>query len=108
MSGTQATEVITDTGGRQIEVRRLNRRDAMSYMRRWGTACNIETWLGNAMLAAMVRGIDGVPIPSPYTPDQVEILVERLDTAGLDAVGAWLMEKTAERDMTAEREAAKN
>lgn len=107
MSATQASEVITDARGRQIEVRRVGRRDSMRLMRAWGTACNVQVWLGQALLASCAKSVDGVPLPSPGTADQAEMLVERLDDDGLEAIGAWLQEQS-EKSMDELRAASKN
>jgi hypothetical protein len=96
-----------DARGRSLEVRRLSRRETMRLMRQWGTASNVETWLGNSLVASCVRAIDGVPVPVPATPDQVEILVDKLADAGLRAVADWLSEQQPE-DTQAVKEAAKN
>jgi hypothetical protein len=104
---TDVSVTITDSRGRSLEVRRLSRRETMRLMRQWGQASNVEAWLGNSLLAACVRAIDGVPVPMPNTPDQVENLVEKLDDAGLRAVAEWLQEQQPE-DLQAVKEAAKN
>lgn len=100
---------ITDQKGRALEVRRPTRRDSMRLMRGWGTACNVEMWVGQAMLAATCRSIDGVPIPLPTTADQAESLVDRLEDEGLNAIAEWLTEQNAAApNATTEIEAAKN
>jgi uncharacterized protein YidB (DUF937 family) len=105
---SEVSGVITDARGRSLEVKRLGRRDSMRLMRQWGTASNVETWLGNSLLAACVRAIDNVPVPMPQTVDQVEVLADRLDDAGLRAVADWLAAQQAEVDPQAVRDAAKN
>ena len=104
----QASETITDANGRQIEVRRVTRRESMRLMRGWGAACNVQIWLGQAMLSACARSIDGVPCPIPATPDQAEALAERLDDTGLEAVGAWLQAKAEAAGGDDFKEVAKN
>lgn len=104
LAAAVATETIADARGRQIAVRRVTRRESMRLMRGWGTACNVQMWLGNALLAATARSVDGVPLPNPVTPEQAEATVDRLDDDGLNAIGEWLQAQ-AEVDVT---EAAKN
>lgn len=100
--------IITDQKGRALEVKRLSRRESMRLMRGWGTGCNVEAWLGNALLAASCRGIDGVPIPLPSAPERVEDLVDRLDDAGIDAIAEWITAQSeAAPNAAAEIEAAK-
>jgi hypothetical protein len=105
MSDVSAT--ITDARGRALDVRRLSRRETMRLMRQWGQASNVETWLGNSLVAACVRTVEGVPVPTPVTPDLVENLVDKLDDAGLRAVADWLSEQQPDA-LPAVKEAAKN
>jgi hypothetical protein len=101
-----ANEVVDDLG-RKLELRQLSRREVMRFMRMWGPASNIEAWLSLALSVATVKSIDGVPMPAPTTPDQVEALADKLGPEGTKAVGEWYMAQPA-TDLGAERAAAKN
>ena len=79
---------VTDATGRSIELRRPNALDRLRLFKAVGPAlAENDRYLGLAMLAACVTAIDGVPVPPPATENQIESLVQRLDDAGLTAVG---------------------
>lgn len=101
-------EMITDARGRSLEVQKLSRREIMRLMRQWGAASNVEMWVGNALIAANARSIDGVPVPMPNTIDQAEALVDRLDDPGLTAVAEWLAAQRESSDLAAAKDAVKN
>jgi hypothetical protein len=104
VAAAAATETVVDVDGRNIEVKKLLRRESMKLMRLWGAASDVQVWLGNAIVAAHAKSIDGVPLPLPSTPDMAEANVERLGDAGIQAVVDWM---AAARDEDA-RAAAKN
>ena len=80
--------LVTDTAGRSIELRRPNALDRLRLFKAVGPLlAENDRYLGLAMLAACVTAIDGVPVPPPATENQIESLVQRLDDAGLTAVG---------------------
>ena len=79
---------VVDDTGRSIEFRRPNALDRLRLFKAVGPVlAENDRYLGLAMLAACVTAIDGVPVPAPATENQVEALVQRLDDAGLTAVG---------------------
>lgn len=79
---------VTDTAGRTIEFRRPNALDRLRLFKAVGASlAENDRYLGLAMLAACVTAIDGVPVPPATTENQIELLVQRLDDAGLTAVG---------------------
>lgn len=79
---------VTDSTGRMIEVRRPNALDRLRLFKAVGPAlAENDRYLGLAMLAVCVTAIDGVPVPAPTTEHQIESLVQRLDDAGLTAIG---------------------
>lgn len=106
-AAAQATETITDSLGRTIEVRRPSRLESMRFTRQWGVACNVEVWIGNAMLGAVARSIDGVPMPAPATADAAERNVDRLGDEGLTAIAEWLQTQGG-ADADAEKAVSKN
>ena len=53
-----------------------------------------DRYVGYAMLAYCVTGIDDVPIPVPANEAQVEGLVQRLGDAGLVGVGEGMAAAT--------------
>ena len=79
---------VTDAAGRSIELRRPNALDRLRLFKAVGPSlADNDRYLGLAMLAACVTAIDSVPVPPPTTESQIESLVQRLDDAGLTAVG---------------------
>jgi hypothetical protein len=90
VAAAAATETVVDVDGRNIEVKKLLRRESMKLMRLWGAASDVQVWLGNAIVAAHAKSIDGVPLPTPSTPDMAEANVERLGDAGIQAVVDWM------------------
>jgi hypothetical protein len=89
------SETVQDILGRNIELRKLGRREIMRHMRLWGPACNVEQWMALALMAASCRSIDGVPIPATDTPDRVEMVADMLGQEGLDAIGKWYQDQAA-------------
>jgi hypothetical protein len=49
-----------------------------------------QPWLGMAMLACSVAGIDNVPVPAPINEQQIESMVTRLGDLGIAAVAEAL------------------
>ena len=107
LADAAATATVTDAKGRVIEVKRPSRRETMRYMRMWGTACNVESWLALALVTVSAKSIDGVPVPVAVTPDKVEMAAELLGDEGLNALSQWYQDQP-QADLGAERAAAKN
>ena len=100
------SEVLTDADGREIEVRALSVLERRRLIRNWGLAADIDRWVGEAMLAAHVRTLGGLPVLMPTTPDAADILVDKLGPAGMDAVATWLQANNARAAF--DRDAVKN
>ncbi len=107
IAAAAAPVTIEDSLGRQLEVKRLSRRELMRYMRQWGEASNITNWFGQAIIAVTVVSLDGKPVPQATTVDRVEATVDMLGAEGFDAVAQWLAAQgeTEEKEL---RAAAKN
>ena len=79
---------VVDADGHRIEFRRPGALDRLRLFKALGPGLSAnEQYIGYAMLAYCVSAIDDVPIPVPANEAQVETLVARLGTAGLNAVG---------------------
>ena len=91
ISGSIQTETITDAKGRNIEVRKLSRRELMRCMRLWGPAANVQSWLSMAVVAASAYSIEGRPVPMPQTAEQAEGLADILGPEGNEAIEQWLI-----------------
>lgn len=82
---------VTDTLGRVLRVRRPGALDRLRLFKAVGPAlASNERYVGYAMLAMCVSGIDGVPQPAPANEGQLEGLVQRLGDAGMIAIGQGL------------------
>lgn len=108
IQAAQASETITDAEGRAITVRRRSRKEVMRLMRGWGPACNVEYWLGQAMIAASATAIDGRPLPDPVTPERAELIADQLGDEGMAAIGAWYEKQGIGAEPEEVKEAAKN
>lgn len=98
--------IITDSLGRKLEVRRLNKLEIRQFTRRMGAACDVDRWFGEAIIAAQVQAIDGTPVPKSLTPDDIDAVVAQLDDPGIGAVIEWARETFPTPQKIAE--AAKN
>jgi len=88
---------ITDPTGRELEVRLLSGMERMRLMRMWGPAANVQIWLGNAMIASMVRSIDTIPVPLPVSVEAAERLVDKLGDDAIETIASWAQENTPSR-----------
>lgn len=84
-----ATSVIkTDANGRQIEVRKLKPIEQLWMLEMvGGVNASNAPYLGYATLAYSVSKIDGQDVPRIRSKTALEGMVQRLDEAGLAAVG---------------------
>lgn len=82
---------VTDALGRVLRVRRPGALDRLRLFKAVGPALSgNERYVGYAMLAMCVSGIDNVPQPAPVSEAQLEALVQRLGDAGMIAIGQGL------------------
>lgn len=99
-----ATEVIvnssvevkyqTDARGRNIGVVKPSALNRYRLLKMLGAEnSKNEVLLGNAMLAYLVREIDGVRVTPPNTERELELRIAQLDDDGLGAVGTCLVEQ---------------
>jgi hypothetical protein len=82
------TKMVTDSRGREIEVRKLKPLERLRMLEIIG-AQNAENqpYLGYAMLAYSVNKIDEQVVPKIGSKLALEAVVARLDDEGLNAVG---------------------
>jgi len=84
-------QVVTDTHGRRLELRKLSALDKLRLLKAAGAIlAQNQPWLGMAVLACSVASIDDIPVPLPYTESLIEGLVQRLGDHGITAVAAAL------------------
>jgi hypothetical protein len=87
------TETVIDADGRRLSVRRLNALDRLRLFKAAGPLLSQnQPWLGMALIACSVAGIDGVPVPPPSNEIQIEAMVGRLGDAGIVAVAHALQQ----------------
>lgn len=87
-----ATEMkrIKDATGRVIGVVKPSALLRYRTMKMLGEMANNGPVMGHAMLVCCVRELDGKPIPQPNSERQIEVMIERLDDVGLNAVAECL------------------
>jgi hypothetical protein len=87
--------VVTDSAGRRIGIRRLSALDKARIFRAiGGDGADNNRYLGMVLAAASVSSIDGEPQP-PATAlglRQIEAMIGRLDDHGIQAVGDGMQE----------------
>lgn len=89
-AASQTLDVI-DASGRSLTIRRPTTVDRLRLFKAVGSSLSTnDRYLGLAMLAFTVVAIDGVPVPQPANEHQIEVALERLGTAALDAIAACL------------------
>lgn len=102
-------EVLTDSAGRKIEVKLLTPGERYNLTKVIGSGSDVTQTMMNALLAVVVRSIDGVPVPFPTREPQIPATLDRLDHHGIAAVTAWLEAKASGLPTSAEAMAeAKN
>ena len=78
---------LVDGNGRRLMIRRPTALDTLRLLKAAGPAlAQNEPWLGMAGLVFCVMEINGVPVPTPTTEQQIEGLVERLGEEGLATI----------------------
>lgn len=84
---------VVDAKGRRLVMRRPTALDTLRLLKAAGPVlAQNEAWLGMAGLVFCVLEIDGVPVPTPTSEQQIEALVERLGDLGLAAIAQSLEE----------------
>lgn len=103
---------ITDSNGRQLELRLLNSLEQLDLFEACGTNASNQPWLAMALLACTVRAIDGHPVPKPINRAQIRAAIAKLGSEGLNAVQTALTTPEEDEepgdDVRALADAAKN
>lgn len=102
---------VTDARGRVITIKLLNPLEQYRLARAMGAAADSDRAMALASYAACVRVLDGEPQPFPNTDREVQAMLQRLDTAGIDAVQraiAEMGEAASDASKTDGTEAIKN
>jgi hypothetical protein len=105
------TVTVKTADGRDITIKKVSTLDRMRLFELVGPE-NVknEAYFGYAMLAYHVTAIDGEPVAKPGTKLQLEALVQRLDDAGMNAVGQAVLDNFLNSIQSPDdaREAVKN
>ncbi len=100
---------VTDSRGREITFRKLGASEQRRLLKAVSDeTANKERLFGLYMLAACVTSIDGDEIRFPASELQLDALVDRLDTEGLNAVGRAVQDAFGIGDEAEVRDEAKN
>ncbi|HME19850.1 MAG TPA: hypothetical protein VKI44_00535 [Acetobacteraceae bacterium] len=93
MAAATTTETVIDADGRRLAIRRLSALDRLRLFKAAGPLLSQnQPWLGMALIACSVAGIDDVPVPPPSNEIQIEAMVGRLGDAGIAAVAQSLQQ----------------
>jgi hypothetical protein len=99
---TRATTTV-DSKGRRLTVRHLTALDTLRLFKAAGPIlAQNEPWLSMAGMAFAVLEIDGVPVPTPATEGQIEVLIDRLGDEGLAAVANVMTNDNSASDRQAD------
>ena len=82
----EATKTVTDRNGRVIGYREMNPADMLDLLEAAGAASQNGGWVAYAITICSVTAIDGNPVPTPRTKDQVKALAARLGNASYVAL----------------------
>src|SRR5690348_4688142 len=89
VASANAEHETTDIRGRKIKYRKLNALDRLRLFRAIGADDSSNApFVGMALMAASCTEIDGVPLPFPTRPSEIEAAVGRLDDDGINAITA--------------------
>lgn len=84
----------TDKRGRRIGVVKPSALTRYRLLKILGPeSAKNEPLLGHAMLAFLVREINGEPVQVPNSERQIEAMIDRLDDDGLNAIGKCLKDQ---------------
>jgi hypothetical protein len=91
VNSASTTQIVTDSKGRQIGIRRMKALDRLRMFEVLGAEnAKNEPYLGYAALAFHVCSIDEEKINRPTSKLQLEGLIQHLGDEGMEAVGEEL------------------
>lgn len=101
--------VVTDSLGRNIEVKALGVSDQFDLLEASQNQAEYKRWFGLATLVFSCLSIDGVPLPAPKKPADFKKNAAALKDEGIKAVADHFAAETdADEDGQAQVETAKN
>lgn len=103
------SEVIeTDPKGRVIKFRKPGVLAQFHLIEALGVTAQNPVYMGMAMPLLFVAEIDGDPVMPPNTKREVEALIQRLDTEGVNFVAETVQEKFGQQDPEKDKATLKN
>jgi hypothetical protein len=91
IASATTTQIVSDSEGRRLTIRRLTALDRLRLFKAAGSAlAHNQPWLGMAVIACSVAAIDDVPMPPPVSEMQIEAMIGRLGDAGISAIAEAL------------------
>jgi hypothetical protein len=101
--------IVTDERGRAIGVRRLRMSIRRQVLQRLEPQlADREKYLGLVMLAACCSSIDGDAVRMPVHTSEWDVLMDRLDDEGFEAIGRAISENFIQRSQAEVVAEAKN
>lgn len=103
-----AEEVVTDPKGRPIKLKKPGVLAQFRLVEALGDTAQNAVYMGMVMPLIFVAEIDGDPVFPPNTKREVEALIQRLDTEGVNFVAQTVQEKFGQTDAEKDKAALKN
>lgn len=103
-----AEVVLTDPGGRVIKLRRPGVLAQFRLVEALGDTAQNAVYMGMVMPLIFVAEIDGDTVTPPNTKREVEALIQRLDTEGVNFVAVSVQEQFGRPDPEQDKAALKN
>lgn len=103
-----AEEVVTDPKGRSIKLKKPGVLAQFRLVEALGETAQNAVYMGMVMPLIFVAEIDGDPVFPPNTKREVEALIQRLDTDGVNFVAQTVQDKFGQTDPEKDKAALKN
>lgn len=103
-----AEVVVTDPNGRSIKLKKPGVLAQFRLVEALGDTAANPVYMGMVMPLIFVAEIDGDPVLPPNTKREVEALIQRLDTEGVNFVATTVQEKFGQSDPEKDKATLKN
>ncbi len=103
-----AEAVVTDPAGRSIKLKKPGVLAQFRLVEALGDTAQNAVYMGMVMPLIFVAEIDGDPVLPPNTKREVEALIQRLDTEGVNFVAQTVQEKFGQSDPEKDKATLKN
>jgi hypothetical protein len=108
IANANAEEVVTDPKGRTIKLKKPGVLAQFRLIEALGDTAQNAVYMGMVMPLIFVSEIDGEAVFPPNTKREVEALIQRLDTDGVNFVAQIVPEKFGKTDAEKDKAALKN